>query len=447
MKKIYLLIFLFTSFSFSATEEQFNSCVCSGSWLWEDDTITTGSNSVLYSNQYTWTCVSGVKKEYDRTEMTHTTTALTGKISYHYKTTKTDYICSPSPCSSPNEVNSITGVCELPPIPPPPSCENNQTEQSDGSCRDNCPEGQYDTTPLGEVATCECIPPTYPEYDIINGMTCKMPTCETVYNGLKLFATVENQSQCNFFAMSESAYIGNDLFGCCYGQQNDENETGCPPNTLSIGGECMPIDRNETLPPDYNCQDGSYYNFITHKCEVHSPNLTNGSPISGGDNSTPTGEAGSGGTGTTSTEPNQDGECPVNYMLNPITGNCALILPSGTPTEMNGTMDGNGTDYLIGEEIGDSNGDGYDDAYDGLLGGVKESMDGLLNGYFLLHVPVTATGSSCNYELIKEFVILGNVYTLNLTSWFNKINEILPTVKQIFLFMSAFLAVIVVLSA
>lgn len=299
--------------------------------------------------------------------------------------------------------------------------------------REVCPpdSNTYDATPEAEIATCVCNSPYIASYDLF-GMTCTLPTCDPEVNGLPLFATVTDITECNFYPMSDSLALTHDGgFTCCYGQSNDDGNSsdyGCPPNHIAIGsGDCVEIERPADA-PDYTCFDGQYYDFLQGGCKNKPDDLIESNP-----NNLPDGSAGSGqGDGTVETAPNPDGSCDVGYQINPISGQCALILPDGLPT------DGSG-------QIGDGDGDGSDDGFDGLLSGVSESLMGVLNGYVLLHVPISATGT-CSSELKYTFNILGTSYILDASPWIAELDPMLPIIKGLIVMAFAFAGVILVMA-
>lgn len=250
------------------------------------------------------------------------------------------------------------------------------------------PNSEYDYATEG----CKCTLPYLPTYDLNGTMECLLAECPILFDEhnppLPLFKVTTSASLCNFFPMGDNAVLDLDGTICCYGQENDDDDTICGANEIDIGGHCYPIetnDDNSTEPK--TCASGSHWSDTANQCVPDATAYNDG-----------------------------------NGTINPNTtdNNDSTLLPSEN-------------------DLAD-----FDDIAD--WEGVKDAMNGVLNSYILVQLPVNV-GGTCTNELTQTFTFMGHSYTLNLAPYLQSLNNYLPIFKGLIIFMFALGGVLIVLAS
>ena len=298
------------------------------------------------------------------------------------------YSCE-SPCDANLTRNPDTGQCEQPPV--------------------SCPDGaDYNVT----AEECQCKKGYDSSYNAGGDLVCTPPLCPDTYDSLPLFKVADSVVDCNFFELSDgSALTRPDGKICCYGQPALDDNSSCPPNNVEINGECYPItDSNKTDPKD--CPSGEWWDISANDwaggcVPIFEPPAD-----------------------SNSTDPN-----------NPPGG-------SNTPTGGSGELNGSApaTTLTNGDLFGgEMTPDEYSDSLKGYTNKAYDYVKKLLDGYVLVKLPVNISGS-CSNELVQTFTILGKSYTVNLTSWFQKINDYNSLIYALVMFIFGVTGVIIVAS-
>lgn len=271
-----------------------------------------------------------------------------------------------------------------------PDIFNPDTQQCEYIPDCNVTNSHYDLSSEG----CVCDVNYLPTYDLNGLKSCDLPECPTVYEQhqppLPLFSEVSNPANCNFFPFGDNAVatLIENVKYCCYGQQNEDNNSTCGPNEIQIGDNCYPIqdnDDNSTDPID--CGAGSSWSDSANQC------------------------------------------LPDDIYSNDLNGT------------MSNNIDNNGTQGSLPNQ-------GDIDAFLDIANfdGLKDEMGSLLNRYVLIQLPVNV-GGTCTNEFTQTFSFMGHSYTINLNSYMSAVYDYLPLLKGIILFMMALSGVVIVLSS
>jgi hypothetical protein len=287
-------------------------------------------------------------------------------------------------CPNPGETfNPDTMECS------PPPCGDNQTWNSDNE-------------------QCECNSPYVPQYNLSNDMSCVLPDCPPIYTGgatpLPLFKQTTDVNNCNFFNWADGAVLDIDGLVCCYGQEGVDDTNTCPPNTINIEGHCYPISEGNQTDEDIekdicNSTPGMMWSINRNECvSIH--------------------------TGL-----------PENNETNPNEGN------GGIPGS-DGSVDGNGT--VLGNTLMT---EGNEEAFNVDMDGVKNSLNGLLDSYVFIKVPVNVSGS-CSSELSYtfSFPLIGS-YTVDASPYIAQLEPYMDVFRMLIYFLFAFSGVIIVLAS
>lgn len=239
--------------------------------------------------------------------------------------------------------------------------------------------------------SCKCTLPYIPSYDLNGTMSCILPDCPAIYEQhqppLPLFLVTTSVTNCNFFPMADNAVLNLDGMICCYGQEDVDDNTNCALNEIEISGNCYPIDSNNSdspIPPE--CGTDSYWSASANQCLPNQDDI-NGSDA-GGDTNTDT--------------------------------NSSTPLPS--PDDLLDFMD-----------IAD-----FDE--------VEQQLRDVVNSYVLVQIPVAISGT-CSSEFQRTFTFFGKSYTIDVSKYMSALNDYLPLLKSIILFMFSISGVLIVLSS
>ncbi len=379
MKKILLLISL-TALAFSAP-----SCPVSDGYYWKySSTNTFSGSSSTYPVASADYCSATLATHDVLVDIVQSDTlSYTYSVNREYYTPSLEIVC---PDGETIDTSVNPHVCISAP-PPPPSCPPNST---------------YDYN----QEKCLCDISYSSEYSLDGSLICVAPTCTPTYeinnDILPLFAQVQVPNHCSFFPLGNYAEVTAGDVVCCYGQE-DINRTGeCPPNTISLGGECIPVTSSNSsdTPSSHECPSQYYWSYMSEQCEPFFPD----------DNSTD--------------DPNPHD--------NPGLGSGSDSDNDNIPDSLE---DFSLTDYL------DGGGDGSE--YGINIDGVSNSLTSVLNSYALISVPVTASGT-CSGDFSPSFYdgTTKKTYTVDAQKGMDTFNDFVPIIKYFIMFVSSVSAVI-----
>ena len=435
----YLIIFILTVFVYSSPDistygcpnpEQFGYSYVSGTVDISPDgnvydcsssfTPTCTSSQSTYGDYEIWTLRLGGKlrgDEYSSSNKCRVTASnLSGLIEYRKCNRPDEPLQVPDGYSNPfpiMESSSPTGVC-----PGVDTDLSTQCVDNGGvilTARSSCCSINYCALPENSTTNNDCAPDEHYDntqeacvcnngYPKINGQ-CQKPECPQTYDSLPLFDEVDREEDCHPFPLADYSYLKRpDGVICCYGQKDIDHNDTCPTNSIEINGQCYEIqhdDQNDTS-NKHDCPFGQYWSYLANDGEggcldmFPENNNTNGS----NDQSSGTG-TNDGNTGGTST-----GDDPAE----------------GAMTE-----------------------DEYKQGLSEFSTKLQDFGNKALNNYVLIKLPVTVTGT-CSNEFRKTFNILGKSYTIDLSPYFAKLNEINSYIYGLVMFVFAISGIVIVLS-
>ncbi|WP_309498580.1 hypothetical protein [Sulfurovum sp.] len=365
---------------------------------------------------------------------------------------------------------SVQKRCKVKNAPPP--CDANQTQESDGTCKNNPCTDDIDCDGIPDNAdddidgdgipnasdddidgdgipnasdnnsgdgcgigrtynnateTCSCsngYPETY-NYST-NNWECQVPKCSPYDGILPLYVQNVSRTYCASLSNSvlgfSSSYHTTDGLSCCYSDTVKAQDDDCPTNSIrDKNGICQSIGVNEPN-TDLNNSDST---------NPYNPPPSDSTPTTQNPDGTYT-ESGSGET----TDPT--GNCLPNYIWDNQKQKCLLFLPSTNEGNFTGVLDGNGTvtDTNDTNFTNQATSDGgqvesykpgeFDGVIDNMFkAGNKEQKDfiesqadtvkGLFGQYFAVDLPLPTGGPCACEDYTMNVAIAGKSYIKKFT--------------------------------